>query len=575
MVRVALAPCSPFSVTESLMVRSAELAERLDVRLHTHFAENSEDDAFSIERFGCRPTEYLERTGWCTDRTWVAHCVMPNHDEVHRLGRAGIGAAHCPSSNLILSSGISPVVALRAAGVKVGLGVDGSSSADSASLWLEARQAMLLAKLRDGAHSGTARMALEMATLGGAGCLGREGEIGVLAPGAVPEWAPCGGSMGRCSPGRSLIPSRGGSAAGRRPRGTQSSTAASWCAMATSSTTETSPTCSSVTAARQRASSPQGDDMSRPFRFGVFGSAATSGAEWKETARKAEDLGYSSLHVADHYVDAASNGGQALACVPAIATAAAVTSTLRVGARVFCIDYHQPVVLAKTAATLDLLSDGRLELGLGAGWVKSEYESMGLPMDTAGVRIQRLADYVDFVKQFFSGEPLDIDSAAASAHGFRGEPVLKRQPPIMIGGGGRKVLTLAGRLADIVSFNFNNAEGKVGANSVRSSSGALMNERVGWVREGAGDRFASIELEVGGYFLSVTDNASATAEKFGAGFGLSAEEMLEHPNALIGTVDAICDRLVERRERYGISYVMVSTRSIDVFAPVVARLAGT
>ena len=102
-----------------------------------------------------------------------------------------------------------------------------------------------------------------------------------------------------------------------------------------------------------------------------------------------------------------------------------------------------------------------------------------------------------------------------------------------------------------------------------------MNERVGWVREGAGDRFASIELEVGGYFLSVTDNASATAEKFGAGFGLSAEEMLEHPNALIGTVDAICDRLVERRERYGISYVMVSTRSIDVFAPVVARLAGT
>jgi len=189
MVRIALAPCSPFSVTESLMVRSAELATKLDVRLHTHFAENSEDDDFSLARFGCRPMEYLERTGWCTDRTWVAHCVMPNDDEVRRLGAARMGVAHCPSSNLILASGIAPVVPMRAAGVNVGLGVDGSSSADSASLWLEARQAMLLAKLRDGAGAGTARMALEVATLGGAGCLGREGEIGVLTPGAVGDVA--------------------------------------------------------------------------------------------------------------------------------------------------------------------------------------------------------------------------------------------------------------------------------------------------------------------------------------------------------------------------------------------------
>ena len=189
MVRIALAPCSPFSVTEQLMVRSAELAARLDVRLHTHFAENAEDDEFSLATFGCRPMEYLERTGWCSDRTWVAHCVMPNSDEIVRLGAVGIGVAHCPSSNLILSSGISPVVPMRAAGVKVGLGVDGSSSADSASVWLEARTAMLLAKLRDGAQVSTARMALEMATLGGAGCLGREGEIGVIAPGAVADIA--------------------------------------------------------------------------------------------------------------------------------------------------------------------------------------------------------------------------------------------------------------------------------------------------------------------------------------------------------------------------------------------------
>ena len=143
MTRIALAPCSPFSVTEDLMVRSAELAERLDVRLHTHFAENAEDDEFSVATFGCRPTEYLERTGWCSDRTWVAHCVRPDESEIARLGAARVGAAHCPSSNLILASGIAPVVDLRAAGVHVGLGVDGSSSADSASLWLEARHLLL------------------------------------------------------------------------------------------------------------------------------------------------------------------------------------------------------------------------------------------------------------------------------------------------------------------------------------------------------------------------------------------------------------------------------------------------
>ena len=196
MVRIALAPCSPFSVTKQLMIDSARLAEELDVRLHTHFAENAEDDDFSLATFGCRPTDYLEETGWCTDRAWVAHCVMPNADEVQRLGRARIGVAHCPSSNLILSSGIAPVVDLRAAGVHVGLGVDGSSSADSASMWLEARQAMLLAKLRNGADQGTARMALEVATRGGAGCLGRIGEIGELFAGAIADpieaWLRCG-----------------------------------------------------------------------------------------------------------------------------------------------------------------------------------------------------------------------------------------------------------------------------------------------------------------------------------------------------------------------------------------------
>jgi cytosine/adenosine deaminase-related metal-dependent hydrolase len=189
MVRVALAPCSPFSVTAALMTRTAELAERLDVRLHTHLAENAEDDDYSLQQFGRRPVEYFEDVGWCTDRSWVAHCVMPDPDECTRLGAAGVGVAHCPSSNMILASGIAPIVDLLAADVPVGLGVDGSSSADAASLWLEARTAMLLAKLRSGAGAGTARMALELATRGGAACLGRTGELGELSVGAVGDLA--------------------------------------------------------------------------------------------------------------------------------------------------------------------------------------------------------------------------------------------------------------------------------------------------------------------------------------------------------------------------------------------------
>jgi cytosine/adenosine deaminase-related metal-dependent hydrolase len=185
MVRIALAPCTPFTATESLMRRTAELAERLDVRLHTHLAENAEDDDYAVEKFGCRPIDYFEKTGWCSDRSWVAHCVRPNEAEVRRLGRAGVGIAHCPNSNLILSSGVAPVVDLRAAGCPVGLGVDGSSSADAASIWLEARMALLMAKFRNGAGAVTARDVLEMATRDGARCLGRAGELGELSVGAA------------------------------------------------------------------------------------------------------------------------------------------------------------------------------------------------------------------------------------------------------------------------------------------------------------------------------------------------------------------------------------------------------
>ena len=192
MVQVALAPCSPFSVTPELMRSTAELAERLDVRLHTHLAEDVDEDVYCQDVYGCRPIELFEEVGWGSDRSWVAHCVHPNAAEIERLGRWGTGVAHCPSSNMILGAGLAPVTEYRAAGVPVGLGCDGSASTDSASLWMEARNALLLGRLRTGPASMQARDALELATLGGAACLGRTGEIGELSPGAAGDvvvWA--------------------------------------------------------------------------------------------------------------------------------------------------------------------------------------------------------------------------------------------------------------------------------------------------------------------------------------------------------------------------------------------------
>jgi len=186
MVRIALAPCSPFSVSSELMRRTAELAEQLDVRLHTHLAEDPDEDRFAARVFGCRTIEHFEEVGWLTDRSWVAHCIYPNEAEVRRLGAAGVGVAHCPSSNMLIGGGgMAPVAELRAAGSPVGLGCDGSSSTDHASLWLEARTALLLGHLRRGPTGMTARDVLDVATRGSAACLGRRGELGTLTPGAA------------------------------------------------------------------------------------------------------------------------------------------------------------------------------------------------------------------------------------------------------------------------------------------------------------------------------------------------------------------------------------------------------
>jgi cytosine/adenosine deaminase-related metal-dependent hydrolase len=188
MLQIALGPCSPFSVTPQLMRRSADLAEQLDVRLHTHLAETSNETVFCAEVFGVRPHELGSQLGWLSARTWLAHAVWTDTDEIARLAAAGTSVAHCPTSNMIIGAGLCPVGEMRRAGVNVGLGCDGSAAHDASDLWGEVRQALLLAHLRDGPSGLQARDVLSMATAGGAGCLGRS-DIGSLGLGKCADLA--------------------------------------------------------------------------------------------------------------------------------------------------------------------------------------------------------------------------------------------------------------------------------------------------------------------------------------------------------------------------------------------------
>lgn len=320
----------------------------------------------------------------------------------------------------------------------------------------------------------------------------------------------------------------------------------------------------------------------RPFRFAVQSFRASSAAEWSERAQRAEALGYEALYLADHFLgpgpalDATHHPHQELAAVPAIAAAAAATASLRVGCRVFCNDYRHPVTLAKEVATLDFLSEGRMDLGLGAGWLRGEYDAANMPFDAAGKRIDRLEESVALLKALFSGEPVDHHGPHYTVTGFTGSPVpvQRPHPPIMIGGGGRRVLSLAARQADVVSLNFDNRSGVIGPDGVKRSTADATAEKVGWVREAAGDRFAQLDLEIGAYFTFVTEKAAPIAEGMGKAMGLSTDEMLEHPHGLFGSAEALCDTLEDRRARYGISRVTVGDDVLEAFAPVVATLAG-
>lgn len=187
MIQVALGPSSTFDVSRRLMVEAAELAERLDVRLHTHLLQLPQEDDLVRARLGSGCVDLLEETGWGSDRTWLAHSIFPSESDMRRLGGWRVGAAHCPSSNALISNGVAPVQAMRGAGMPVGLGVDGSASTDHGSMWLEARTALLLGRMIGGPAAMTPRDVLEIATRGSAACLGRSGEIGVLEPGAAAD----------------------------------------------------------------------------------------------------------------------------------------------------------------------------------------------------------------------------------------------------------------------------------------------------------------------------------------------------------------------------------------------------
>jgi len=320
--------------------------------------------------------------------------------------------------------------------------------------------------------------------------------------------------------------------------------------------------------------------MAKPFRFGYQTFNAASGEAWAEKARKAEDLGYSTFHLADHLLgpgpalEAANHPIQDVAAIPAMAYAAAVTKTINIGCRVFCVDYHLPVVLVKSAMTIDMLSGGRLEMGLGGGWVKSEYEAVGINFDEPRVRIDRLGDVIAGVKAFRGDGNVDIQNDTVAWKDFEGLPKPVGRAPIMVGGGSPRVLRLGGREADIVSLNFNNRMGMIGPDGLQMSTHDETHKKIGWIKEGAGDRFDEIEIEIGAYFTVVTDDAKPVVQGMAGMFGMSEEEMLRHPHGLFGSVDAICEELERRREEFGISYFTVGEDNLEAFAPVVARLTG-
>ncbi len=308
----------------------------------------------------------------------------------------------------------------------------------------------------------------------------------------------------------------------------------------------------------------------RPFRFGVQDHSALSGKAWRDRARLVESLGYQVLYMPDHF-------GEQLAPIAALMSAADATTTLRVGSLVFDNDYRHPVVLAKEVATMDLLSDGRFDFGLGAGWLAQDYEQAGMPYDSPGVRIERMEEGLKIIKGLLASGSFSFTGKHYRITELEGWPlpVQKPHPPILIGGGGRRMLTIAAREADIVNVNFDLRDGRVSRRVARSGFAESTVEKLGWIKEAAGDRFEDIELGAWTFMANVTEGREEVAAAIATGFGAEARDVLDMPHFLIGTVDELVDDLRARRERYGFSFVVVPGEAAEAFAPVVQRLIGT
>jgi len=308
----------------------------------------------------------------------------------------------------------------------------------------------------------------------------------------------------------------------------------------------------------------------RPFRFGMAASSASTREAWAALARRAEELGYATFLLADHFVNE-------FPPIAALMAAADATNKIRIGSFVFDNDFRHPALLAKEAATLDLLSGGRFELGIGAGWHQPEYEQVGLPFEPAGVRIARLTEALSIIKQFFTRESVTFAGAHYRVTELQAFPKLAQRPhpPLYIGGGGKKVLTLAGQEADIVGLHLKvNADVTVDL-SERTEAGLA--QKVAWVRQAAGERFDSIELSLllGGVIITADRQQAAEQRARERNLpGVTAEYLLANPYLLIGTVDQIVEQVQQRRERYGISYLVVVEEDMEAMAPVVACLAG-
>ena len=308
----------------------------------------------------------------------------------------------------------------------------------------------------------------------------------------------------------------------------------------------------------------------RPFRFGVNVRDAPSRAEWMDKARKVEDLGYSALTVPDHLATM-------LAPIPAVVSAAEATKRLRVGTNVLNNDLRHPVLVAREAATVDLLTDGRFDLGLGAGHMESEYDQAGLRFDPGGTRVERLAEAVTIIKGLLGGEQVTFAGRYYRVAGHTIHPLPLQRPrlPILIGGNGRRILTLAAKEADMVGLTGITFRAGGTEPDLSAWKTAAVDERVRLVREAAGERYDRLELSALVQRVVVTDNPRQAAEELASRWTqLSVEEILQSPYALIGTVDHLVEELRRRRERWGISYYVIFEPYMDAFAPVVARLAG-